>query len=851
MKNTIRDKSRSSKYPYWARSAKDLLTDLKSGEQGLSEDEALSRTRIYGPNSLQEKSGSSAPLVFLGQFKSPITLILIAAAVLSFLLRDRTDAIIILFIVLVSSCLGFWQEYSASNAVARLLKLVQVTVNVIRSGRETDLPAASVVPGDVVVLSAGDIIPADCIILNSQDLFVDEAAFTGESYPVEKQAGILEEDTPVSKRSNMLFMGSHVISGKASVLVVSTGMDTEFGKISDRLQHNAPETEFETGIKKFGYMLMQITFVLILVIFAFNVFLHKPLLDSFLFSLALAVGLTPQLLPVIITVNLSSGARKMADQQVIVKRLSAIENFGSMNMLCSDKTGTITQGKVKLYKAFGYNEMESDLVNRYAVLNAYLQKGFKNPIDEAIIEALKTEDIRFPQVLDEIPYDFIRKRLSIVIAQDGKTIVITKGAFQEVLAICNQVQTDHNSTGPLSEDMKTNLSALYEKYSREGYRTLGLSYRNVDKGTVTKSEENNMIFLGFVTFYDPPKASAVSAIADLDKLGVKLKIITGDNALVAESLAKQIGIANPVVVSGASLRQLSSEALAAQALQADIFAEVEPNQKEQIILALKKSRHVVGFMGDGINDAAALHAADVGISVDTAVDVAKEAADLVLMDQDLEVLANGIREGRRTFANTMKYIFMATSANFGNMFSMAGASLILPFLPLLPKQILLTNLLTDVPETTIATDNVDEEYIKAPHRIDIGFIKKFMLVFGLLSSLFDYCTFGLLILLLEANEQQFQTGWFLESVVSAALIVLVMRTRLPFFKSRPGKALLLSNLLVILFVLVLPVTPLSGMFGFVALPIRFYLYMALIVAAYVFTADYVKRWFYKRLAPGY
>ncbi|MCS4163611.1 magnesium-translocating P-type ATPase [Sphingobacterium sp. BIGb0116] len=835
---------------FWSKSSEELLHELNAKENGISENEANLRITKYGPNRLKGKNSSSAYLLFFNQFKNPITLILIAAAVLSSLLQDRTDAIIILLIVVISSCLGFWQEYGASNAVARLLKMVQVTVTVIRDDHEIAVSTESIVPGDVVVLSAGDIIPADCILLNSQELFVDEAAFTGESYPVEKQKGKLETNTPLSKRSNTLFMGSSVISGKATALVIATGLNTEFGKISARLRNNAPETEFERGIKKFGFLLMQITLILILVIFALNVFLHKPVLDSFLFSLALAVGLTPQLLPVIITVNLSTGAKKMAAQKVIVKRLSAIENFGSMNILCSDKTGTITQGKVKLYKAFDINDTENERVSNYALFNAALQTGFKNPIDAAIITGLKSEGQQLPAILDEIPYDFIRRRLSILVELQGFKM-ITKGAFQEILAICNQVQTGSDSIEPLTSELKQTLMQLYEQYSRKGYRTLGICWKTTTTNSISKEEESSMIFLGFVTFFDPPKESAIAAINNLNSLGVKLKIITGDNALVAESLAKQVGIETPIVVTGSSLRGTSSEALVTKVLQADIFAEVEPSQKEQIILALKKTGQVVGFMGDGINDASALHAADVGISVDTAVDVAKEAADLVLMDQDLDVLANGIKEGRRTFANTMKYIFMATSANFGNMFSMAGASLLLPFLPLLPKQILLTNLLTDVPETTIATDNVDEEYIKKPHRIDIGFIKKFMFIFGLLSSVFDYCTFAVLILVLKANEQQFQTGWFLESVVSAALIVLVVRTRLPFFKSKPSKALLFSNLIVISFVLLLPLSLLGDIFGFVRLPFQFYVYMVLIVAVYVFTADFVKRWFYKKMASGY
>lgn len=835
---------------YWTAQPEDVITALGSSKNGLSDHEVTERQKKYGPNSLKGKNVSSVYLLFLGQFKSPITLILIAAAILSFILQDKTDAIIILVIVVVSSGLGFWQEYGASNAVAKLLQMVQITVQVIRGGSTKSVATESIVPGDIILLSAGDIIPADSIIISSQDLFVDEAAFTGESYPVEKQIGALAVDTPIAKRTNMLFMGSHVISGKAKTLAISTGMDTEFGKISNRLRLRAPETEFEKGIKKFGFMLMQITMVLIFIIFALNVLLHKPILDAFLFSLALAVGLTPQLLPVIITVNLSVGAKKMAAQQVIVKRLAAIENFGSMNVLCSDKTGTITQGQVKLYQATDIEGVENEKVMHFAWLNAAMQQGFKNPIDEALITAYAKNDQTKPPLLDEVPYDFIRKRLSIVLSLDGQSTVITKGAFQQVLEVCTHIQKAKEAPTLMSEDDRNQLLERYASFSREGYRTLGICWKQPTGQTFKKEDEKGMVFLGFLTFFDPPKESAIKAINDLNGLGVKLKIITGDNALIAETLAKTIGLSNAVVVKGSELMAMSNEALMAKATGTDIFAEVEPNQKEQIILALKKAGHVVGFMGDGINDAAALHAADVGISVDTAVDVAKEAADLVLMNQDLEVLANGIREGRRTFANTMKYVFMATSANFGNMFSMAGASLILSFLPLLPKQILLTNLLTDVPETTIATDNMDEEYINKPHRMDIGFIKKFMLVFGLLSSIFDYCTFGVLLLILKSNEQQFQTGWFLESVISASLIVLVVRTRNRFFKSLPSRPLWIANLFVVILVLAIPYTPLGALFGFVQLPLQFYGYMTLIVIAYIITADYVKIWFYKKLAEG-
>lgn len=834
----------------WSKDIQELYQNMDSSKNGLSNDEAVERQKKYGLNILKEKSSSSPFLLFLGQFKSPITLILIAAAVLSLFLNDRTDAIIILIIVLVSSLLGFWQEYGASNAVAKLLKMVQIKVNVSRDGSIIEIPTEDVVPGDVISLTAGDIIPADSIIISSQNLFVDEAAFTGESYPVEKQTGVLPVETPIAKRLNMLFMGSHVISGKAKALVITTGINTEFGKISNRLRLRPPETEFEHGVRKFGYLLMQVTMVLIVVIFALNVLLHKPILDSLLFSLALAVGLTPQLLPVIITVNLSRGAKEMSKGKVIVKRLAAIENFGSMNILCSDKTGTITQGQVKLNNAVDINGVESLSVLRYAWLNASLQQGFKNPMDEAIIATCADKNFISAPILDEIPYDFIRKRLSVVTEVEGKRCIITKGAFLPTLDICSQYQKEDGSIQELSENKKQDLLTEYQKLSEEGFRTLAVCFKESNSNTnLMANDEKEMTFMGFLTFFDPPKDSAIQTIHDLEQLGVKLKIITGDNALVAATLAKQTGIKNPVVLKGGDIHLLSDPALRVQAMKADIFAEVEPNQKEQIIRALQKDGNVVGFMGDGINDAAAIHAADIGLSVDTAVDVAKEAADLVLMDADLKILINGIKEGRKTFANTMKYIFMATSANFGNMFSMAGASLILPFLPLLPTQILLTNLLTDVPETAIATDNVDEEYITKPHRMNINFIKKFMIVFGVLSSIFDYCTFGVLLLILKSNEEEFQSGWFLESVISATLIVLVIRTRRTFVKSKPSQPLWMANLFVILFVLILPfIGGLAHLFGFVRLPIIFYFYMALIVAVYVISADLIKKWFYRRIA---
>jgi Mg2+-importing ATPase len=831
---------------FWSLKKEDVLQSLSCTDKGLSNAVAGNRLKQYGFNTFKARSKSSSVILFLLQFKSPITLLLIAAALLSMGLGDFTDAIIILIIILISSILGFWQEKGAANAVDELLKMVQIRCQLVRDGKGTELPVENAVPGDVVVLSAGDVIPGDSLLLDSKELFVDEAAFTGETYPVEKNVGIVAEDATLSKRSNSLFMGSHVISGKATALIIKTGRQTEFGKISDQLRTKAPETDFEKGIRHFGYMLMEITLLLVIIIFAINILLHKPALDSFLFSLALAVGLTPQLLPAIITVNLSAGARTMAKQQVIVKRLSSIENFGSMNILCSDKTGTITEGKVTLKDALDIEANHSDKTLQFAWLNASMQQGFHNPIDEAICLNYKGNANGF-LVQCEIPYDFIRKRLTIQVKNEKENLAITKGALNSIVDVCDKAETASGQVISM-DDKRAAINDQYHKLSAAGFRVLGIAYKNANnEKDFTRDDEKEMTFLGFITLFDPPKKDALQTITSLRNLGVQLKLITGDNALVADSLAKQIGIDNPIILTGKQLHEMSDGALMHQAIRTDIFAEVEPNQKERIIMFLKKSGNVVGFMGDGINDAPALHAADVGISVDTAVDVAKEAADIVLLTQDLNVLSAGIVAGRKTFANTMKYIFMATSANFGNMFSMAGASLFLPFLPLLPKQILLTNLLTDFPEMTIATDRVDMISVSKPHRWDIKFIQRFMIVFGLLSSVYDYLTFGVLLFFMKADEKVFQTGWFVESVISATLIVLVVRTRLPFFKSLPGKYLSIATSLIVLFVLILPFMPFAYLFGFVSLPLSFYGWMLLIVAAYIISAEIAKRWFYRRL----
>jgi Mg2+-importing ATPase len=829
---------------FWNIPVDELLSSLGTSLQGLSRKDAEERLLQSGSQITGAHVKTNEIKLFLSQFKSPVILLLLFAATLSFALADAADTIIILIIVFVSGVLGFWQERGAANAVQKLLATVQIKAKVRRDVAAVDIPVASVVKGDLILLSAGDVITGDSRLLESKDLFVDEACLTGETFPVEKLVGVLPVEAALSARTNILFMGTHVVTGTATAVVVMTGKDTEFGKISETLKLRPPETEFERGIRQFGYLLMEVTLLLLITVFAINVFFSRPVLESLIFALALAVGVTPQLLPAIISVNLAHGAKRMAKEKVIVKRLSAIENFGSMNVLCSDKTGTLTEGTVRVQSAVDIDGQEDTTVLLYANLNARFQAGYANPIDEAIV-SYQAINVAEYQKVGEVPYDFIRKRLSVLVRKDNHDIIVTKGALSNVLDVCKLAQT---SAGTVElEKVRSRINEIFKEFSAKGLRTLGVAYREIGAAnTIRKEDEAQMTFVGFLLLFDPLRPDIVETLRRLKNLGISLKFITGDNALVAANVSRQAGLVDAQILTGSELRHISDVALIQRAANAQVFAEVEPNQKERIILALKKAGNVVGYMGDGINDASALHAADVGISVANAVDVAKEAADIVLLEKDLAVLEKGVREGRVTFANTLKYIFMATSANFGNMFSMAGASLFLPFLPLLPTQILLTNLLTDLPEMTIATDSVDAESIEQPRRWDIHFIRRFMVVFGIVSSLFDYLTFGVLLYVLHATPGQFRTGWFMESVISASLIVLVVRTRKPFFKSRPGKYLLIATLLVVALTLVLPLTPVASIFEFTLLPLKFVPILTIIVALYVFCAELTKAWFYQR-----
>jgi Mg2+-importing ATPase len=828
---------------YWSHPTGYLLAALQSSRDGLSAAEARSRLSQYGPNVLEARETATALRLFFNQFKSPIVLILLFATIVSAVVRDWVDALIILAIVLGSALLSFVQEYRASSATEELRAKVRVRALALRDGQPQSIPLEEVVPGDVVSLSAGSLVPADGVLLEARDFYINQAVLTGETFPVEKEPGIVAGGAGLAERTNCVFMGTNVRSGAARVLIMRTGADTAFGEIAGRLSLRPPETEFERGIRRFGYLLSQVMMVLVLVVFAVNVFFQRPVVDSLLFSIALAVGLTPQLLPAIISINLSKGAQSMAAHGVIVRRLESIENFGSMDVLCTDKTGTLTEGIVQLDSAFNVQGQPSEEVFRCAYLNAHFETGLSNPLDEAILAHGEAE-IQGISKVDEVPYDFVRKRLTVVVTERDERLLITKGALDNVLAVCSHLQ-DGRDRVPLDEAYLAQVQERYAKWSGQGFRVLGVATKTVPaQPAYTRDDEHDLTFLGFLLFFDRPKGGVGEAVRDLADLGVDLKIITGDNRLAAAHTAEAVGLRVTGVLTGAALRQLGDEALWQTVERVNLFAEVDPNEKERIILALGKTGHVVGYMGDGINDAPALHAADVGLSVEGAVDVAREAADFVLLERDLAVLHDGIVQGRRTFANTLKYVFITTSANFGNMFSMAGASLFLPFLPLLPKQILLTNLLTDFPAMAIANDNVDKELVDSPQRWNVRFIRNFMVTFGLVSSVFDYLTFGALLLVLRATTDQFRTAWFLESVFTELLIMLVIRTRKRLWRSRPGKYLLVGTVAVGAATLVLPYTPVAGLLGFVPIPLPILVVLGSIAMGYAVTSEVAKYLFY-------
>ncbi|MCZ7594768.1 MAG: magnesium-translocating P-type ATPase [Hyphomicrobium sp.] len=842
--------SRRPTKPYWSQSQAELFAELATSGSGLAQEDAIRRVVRFGENRVAEQRSAGVAALLFRQYQSPLVLILIFGALVSLALGDWTDALLILAIVFGSTLLGFAQEYRASEALKRLRDRLALRVKVLRGGRTCTIESRKVVPGDVLLLSAGNIVPADGVVIAARDFLVSQAALTGRSFPVEKAPGLSVPDSALQQRSNAVFLGSSVRSGTARVLVTRTGRNTEFAAIAGRLADAEPVTDFERGVRRFGYMLTRIMTGIVIFVITVNLLLDRPLVASLLFAVALAVGLTPELLPAIVSVTLSAGARRMSKRGVIVRRLEAIENLGSIDVLCTDKTGTLTRGVVELTSSLDPGGSPSDLVFRYAAINSCLETGIENPLDAAIVEKARRRGVGTSDVrkVDEIPYDFLRKRLTIVVDDgkpDGTHLMLTKGAFDNVISCCKEV-----AGRPVGREfdaaLLAELQALYEARGAEGYRVLGLASRRIQaQPAYTRADESDMTFEGFLLFFDPLKEDIQDTLTDLSRLGIGVKIITGDNRHVAEHVAKSIGLGGARILTGRQLTETNDEALWHLAETTDVFAELDPQQKERIVRALQHRGHAVGYMGDGINDAPAMHVADVAISVDQAVDVARESADIVLLQRDLNVLRVGVLDGRRTFANTFKYVAITTSANFGNMISMALGTLIVPFLPLLAKQILMNNFLSDIPAVALSTDNVDRGATQHAQRWDIGSIRRFMLVFGLMSTAFDLLTFALLLEVFDASEPLFQTTWFVVSLLTELAALLVLRTHLPVWQSRPSRLLVASAATISVIAVCLPFVDFAARgFGFVPLPAHLLLSALAIVALYAAVTEIAKRLFY-------
>jgi len=832
---------------WWLKTDVGLSSDFTDNVAGLTSDEARIQLIKFGQNVFRDHQEQALWLQFLSRFKNPLVILLLVAGAISALTGEVTNFVIITIMVLFSVTLDFVQEHRASSAAASLRKTVSVRACTIRDGNPIEIPVTEIVPDDLIVLSAGDMVPADGLVLEAKDLFVKQALLTGESYPVEKHQGIpTAYATDLQDATNAVFMGTTVISGSAKMRVVKTGTDTAIGAIADSLIRKPPLTSVEIGTHRFGLLIMRLTILLVLFVLLVNAFMNKPWLESFLFAVALAVGLTPELLPMVVTVTLSRGALLMAKKRVIVKRLASIQNLGSMDVLCTDKTGTLTEAKIRLEQHLDPQGKPSHRVLELAYLNSFFETGLKSPLDEAIL-AHENIDVRAWKKIDEVPFDFERRRVSVLLDNGNDRLLVVKGASEEIIELCTHYEQDgYVEKIPLDKTSRAQIHAEHIALENEGFRVLGIAWRKVgqEHSDAVIGDETDLVFAGFAGFLDPPKASAGLAMAALQDSGVTVKIVTGDSERVTQHVCAELKIPVLGIVMGKEIEQMDDAALRVKVESANLFCRVNPGQKERVILALKARGHVVGYLGDGINDAPSLYSADVGLSVDSAVDVAKEAADMILLDQDLHVLYDGVMEGRRTFGNIMKYIMMGTSSNFGNMFSMAGAALFLPFLPMLPTQILLNNILYDLSEVPIPLDKVDPEELRRPRIMDMKFIRNFMLVIGPISSVFDFLTFYVMIHVLQANETLFQTGWFVESLSTQVLVIFIIRTRGNPFKSRAHPVLVATSLMVIAIGAILPLTSLGGYFGFVAPPLEFYAILAAMVVTYLLIVEVTKRAFY-------
>lgn len=842
---------------WWLNSLNETLSYLKVDNLGLSSDNAAVRLQQFGANQFAIRKTKPIWRQIITKFRNPLILLLLFASGVSAFMGEISNFLIITVLVFFSVLLDFFQEHKAEKSAESLRHSVSIRTTVVRDGNKISSPVAQIVPGDVVLLSAGDMIPADGRVLDANDFFVKQALLTGETYPIEKKPGELNsEANDITNASNAVFMGTTVISGSAKILIVNTGLNTAMGTIAENLSKTPPPTSFEVGTEKFGSLIMRMTVLLVLFVLLVNAILLKPWLDSFLFAVALAVGLTPELLPMVISITLSRGAMMMAKKKVIVKQLSSIQNLGSMDTLCTDKTGTLTEAKIKLEKHVNLNGEVSHRVLELAFLNSFFETGLKSPLDEAILEHDEISVEQWTKI-DEVPFDFERRRVSVLInhSENKKRILVVKGAPEEIIQLCTHYETDNKTTKTIDSKALEKIRSIYTALEMEGFRVLGIAWREetIEHNHAVVSDETELTLSGFAAFLDPPKESAKSALSALNDIGVSVKIITGDSELVSQHVCSELKIPILGVLTGKDINKMEDTALQVKAENTNLFCRMNPSQKNRIILALKQRGHVVGYLGDGVNDAPSLHSADIGLSVDTAVDVAKEAADMILLDHDLHVLYEGVMEGRRTFGNIMKYIMMGTSSNFGNMFSMAGAALFLPFLPMLPTQILLNNFLYDLSEVPIPLDKVDQEELKAPRIMDIGFIRNFMLTIGPISSAFDFLTFYVMLIILNANEALFQTGWFVESLCTQVLVIFIIRTKGNPIKSMPNRILAIVSLSVAGIGAFLPFTSVGSYFGLVPPPMEFYAILALMVVIYLAVVESAKRFFYylhdKKMKP--
>ncbi len=797
---------------------------------GLNKDEVRQRLKIYGYNTFKRKKLSNLRL-FFSQFKNPFIYLLFITATLSYGLGETTDALIILLILLVSGIIGFYQESSANKSVEKLLSMVKTSVAVIRDGKKEKVPAEEIVPGDIVILSAGDIVPADILLLEARDFYVDESLLTGEAYPEEKHKG------------ENVYMGTSVVSGYGIGKVERTGKLTHYGQIVEKIKLGREETDFERGLKQLGFVLFQIASVMIVVVFAINAYFHKGVMNSLLYALSVGIGITPFLLPVIVNTTLLQGAKALARNGVIIKRLASLYNMGNTRVLCMDKTGTLTWGRMEVLGFINLMEEADEKVRLYASLNALMQTGYKNPIDDAIISISDKKYLENFSKLDEVPFDFQRKRLSVLIKDgNGNHTIITKGAYRKVIEICSYALLDGRTLniGQIQEEIEE----VYKKYSKQGYKVLALAYKDVKKYRIKREDERDMILAGFILLHDPIKPDAKELIQQLLSLGVDIRIITGDNALVARRFAQEVGLPQKVI-SGDDLRNYPPEALPVLVKDTYIFAELDPMQKEDVVLALKRLGNVVGYVGDGANDLLAMRASDVAISVQNAMDVVKENADILLAKLDLLGISQAIVMGRKAFINSMKYAKTQTSSNFGNMFSVIGASVLLPFIPLLPYQVLTLNLLADLSFLTLSSDNVDEEKLKKPTSWDTTSLRKFIIFFGPVSSLFDYATFFYALYFLKASPDLFRSLWFLESLVTQSLVLLFLRTeRVAFLHSKPSKMLMLTILGIIAFGFLLPYVPLGRFINLYPLPASSLIFVICVAFLYSSLVELLKRFYY-------